>query len=100
MDRKKIAIEFANSLNHLEIEKIILYGSVARGDDTKESDIDILILTTDEDKIEDDVFDISTDLLLKTNEYISPMITHIKHYEKYKTTSFYSNVNKEGIIIG
>ena len=100
MDRKKVAIEFAKSLNNPEIKKIILFGSVARGDDTKDSDIDILIITTDEDKIEEDVFDVSTDLLLKTDEYISPMITPIEHYEKYKNTSFYTNVNKEGIVIG
>jgi len=100
MDRKKIAIEFANSLNHPEIKKIILFGSVAREEDTKKSDIDILILTTDENKIEDDVFDVSTKLLLKTGEYISPKIIPIEQYEKYKNFSFYTNVKKEGIIIG
>ena len=31
MDRKQLAIDFAKSLNHSEIEKIILYGSVAHG---------------------------------------------------------------------
>ena len=41
--RKQIAIDFAKSLNHPEIEKIILFGSVAREEDTKGSDIDILI---------------------------------------------------------
>lgn len=100
IDRKQIAIDFAKSLNHPEIEKVILFGSVARGEDTEESDIDVLIITTDEDKIEDDVLDASIYLLLKTNEYISPMITNSKHYEKYKDTSFYSNVNEEGILIG
>jgi len=45
VDRKQLAIDFARSLNHPEIEKIILFGSVARGDDTKDLDIDILIIT-------------------------------------------------------
>jgi predicted nucleotidyltransferase len=48
IDRKQLAIDFAKSLNHPEIERIILFGSVARGEDTKDSDIDVLILTTDE----------------------------------------------------
>ena len=30
VDRKKIAIDFAKSLDYPEIEKIILFGSVAR----------------------------------------------------------------------
>ncbi|MEA4957145.1 MAG: nucleotidyltransferase domain-containing protein [Methanobrevibacter sp.] len=100
MNRKQLAMEFANSLNNPEIEKIILFGSVARGDDTKDSDIDILILTTDEDKIEDDIFDIAFEILIEKNEYISPKIIPIEHYEKYKNTSFYTNVNEEGIVIG
>ena len=28
IDRKQVAIDFVKSLNHLEIKKIILYGSV------------------------------------------------------------------------
>ncbi|WP_409199410.1 nucleotidyltransferase domain-containing protein [Methanobrevibacter sp. DSM 116169] len=100
MDRKKLAIEFAKSLNYPEIKKIILFGSVARGDDTKDSDIDILILTTDEDKIEDDVFEIVFKLLIEKDEYISPKIISIEHYDEYKDSSFYDTVNKEGIVIG
>ena len=44
MDRKQLAMGFADSLkHHPEIEKIILFGSVARGEDRKDSDIDIII---------------------------------------------------------
>jgi uncharacterized protein (UPF0332 family)/predicted nucleotidyltransferase len=98
-DRRQLAIDFAKSLDHLEIEKIILFGSVARGEDTEESDIDMFILANDENKIKNDVSDISYDLLLKTGEYISPKIVHIEHYKKYKDFSFYKNVNKDGIIL-
>jgi hypothetical protein len=51
-------------------------------------------------KIEDAVFDITFELLIEKNEYISPKIILLEHYEKYKDTSFYDNVNKEGIVIG
>ncbi|MBV1729496.1 MAG: nucleotidyltransferase domain-containing protein, partial [Methanobacterium sp.] len=44
MNRKNLAIKFANSLGFPEIKKIILFGSVARGEDNKDSDIDILIV--------------------------------------------------------
>ena len=42
-NRVKIAYEFANAINCDKINKIILFGSVARGEDRKDSDIDILI---------------------------------------------------------
>ena len=32
--------------NHLPVDRVVLYGSKARGDDQSDSDIDLLILTT------------------------------------------------------
>ena len=103
MNRKQLAIDFAKSLNHPEIEKIILFGSVARGDDTEDSDIDILIITTNIDddlKIEDDIYGKTFDILLETGEYLSVKIIHLKHYQRYSNFHFYKNVKKEGISIG
>ncbi|MBE6494425.1 MAG: nucleotidyltransferase domain-containing protein [Methanosphaera stadtmanae] len=40
-NRLEIAQEFAESINSDKIMKIILFGSVARGDDNENSDIDI-----------------------------------------------------------
>ena len=99
-NRFDIAKNFAKHIHSDKIKQIIVFGSVARGDDTKNSDIDILILTNDENKIEDYIFDITFEILIEKNEYISPKIIHIEHYEKYKDTSFYNNVDKEGIVIG
>ncbi|MDR0911441.1 MAG: nucleotidyltransferase domain-containing protein, partial [Methanobrevibacter sp.] len=56
MNKKDVAINFANSLNFSEIEKIILYGSVARNEDSINSDIDILIITSDKKKIKSAVY--------------------------------------------
>ena len=103
VDRKQLAIDFAKSLNHPEIEKIILFGSVARGEDTDESDIDILIITkniNDDLKIEDDVYDKVWDILLETMVRISVKMRTIEHYETYKNFTFYSNVEKDGVLIG
>ncbi|KZX17012.1 nucleotidyltransferase domain protein [Methanobrevibacter cuticularis] len=101
MDRKQLAIDFAKSLNHPEIEKIILFGSVARGDDTKDSDIDILILTTEKTKkIKKDIYSKASDILLETMEDISVKINELEHYQKYKDMPFYSNIRKEGVVIG
>ena len=103
VDRKQLAIDFAKSLNHPEIEKIILYGSVARGEDTEDSDIDILIITKnaeDEFEIGDDVYTKVMDIVYKHMEYISACIIPIDHYKKYRDFSFYSTVDKEGVVIG
>jgi predicted nucleotidyltransferase len=98
--RIEMARNFAKSLNYEEIDKIILFGSVARGEDNEDSDIDILILTTDKDKIEKDVYSKVTDFLLNTWEAISVKIIPLDHYNNYKSIPFFTNVFKEGILIG
>lgn len=102
MDRKQLAIDFVKSLKDGEIEKIILFGSVARGDDNEDSDIDILIITSkqsDKLKIRDDIYSKVMDVLINTGEYISVKIKNIEYYNKYKNYSFFSNINKDGIIL-
>ena len=48
-NRLEIAHEFADAINSDKIIKIIVFGSVARGDDHDDSDIDILILSNQRD---------------------------------------------------
>lgn len=43
-NRLEIAREFTEEIKSDEILKIILFGSVARGDDTDNSDIDIYVI--------------------------------------------------------
>ena len=103
VDKKQLAIDFANSLNHPEIEKIILFGSVARKEDRKGSDIDILIITKNIDddlKIEDDIYEKTFDILIETGEYPSVKIRSIEHYLKHIHFPFYSNIEKDGVLIG
>jgi predicted nucleotidyltransferase len=102
MNRKQLAINFAKSLNHPEIMKIILFGSVARGDDHKNSDIDILIITKeaeDDLKIEDDVYGKTFDILMETGENISVKMRDEKHYKKYINFPFYESIEEDGILI-
>ena len=103
LNRKQLAIDFAKSLNHSEIEKIILYGSVARDEDKKDSDIDILIITSNVDddlKIEDDIYGKMFDILLETEEYISVQIIPNEHYKTHQDFPFYVNIEKDGVLIG
>lgn len=101
--------EFVKKVNNLladRVKKIILYGSYARGDYNKSSDIDLMILTdlTDEEIIEyrDKIFDIAYDIEWDNdfNITLSPLVKNIDKYNKrIDVIPFYYNVNKEGVVI-
>lgn len=82
---------------------VILYGSRARGNSSKESDYDILILMNkdsisreDEIKVKYPLYDIEFD----TGEIISPLVISKSDWEqKHKITPFFENVSREGIIL-
>ena len=56
-NRIEIAQEFANKINNKYIKRIVLFGSVARGEDNDDSDIDILIISDNRELIEDKISD-------------------------------------------
>ncbi|AWX32946.1 nucleotidyltransferase domain-containing protein [Methanosphaera sp. BMS] len=99
-DRIKIANDFAKKIKSDNIDKIILFGSVARGDDTEDSDIDILIISDYYHEIEDIVADEVVNTILEYYEYISAQIMSNEHFEKTKNFSFLTNVLNEGVILG
>lgn len=99
-NRFKIAQEFANKINSKYIERIILFGSVARGEDNDDSDIDILIVSSNWEKIEPLIADEVYRVINENGELIS---AHIISEERFKTKqdySFISTVLKEGVLIG
>ena len=79
---------------------IILYGSVARGTSTDESDIDIAILVTDELTFEqsDSLSDFIVDMNLKYDKVFSVIDISVEKFEKWKSVlPFYKNVEAEGV---
>ncbi|MBQ9026772.1 MAG: nucleotidyltransferase domain-containing protein [Methanobrevibacter sp.] len=98
-NRKLIAHEFAEAINSKYIKLIILFGSVARGEDTSDSDIDILIISNYYEKIDSIITDLIGDIVLEKQELIS---AHIMSEERFNNTqhfSFLSNVLEEGEIL-
>jgi uncharacterized protein len=81
--------------------RIILYGSFARGEEKKDSDIDLLILINrqkvsfqDEKRISFPLFDIEYD----SGQIISPLILSLSDWnDRHRITPFYKNIQKEGI---
>ncbi len=77
---------------------VILYGSRIRGDYSKYSDWDLLILL--EDSINDDertaLIDRLYDLELEIDQVFSPIIHNIAEWKELEETPFYQNVVREG----
>ena len=99
-NRVEIAREFAKAIESDYIIKIILFGSVARGDDTEESDIDILIVSNHREKIDDIIADEVAWIMYDKNELISAHVMSEELFNKNKSFSFLTNVLREGVPIG
>ena len=96
-NRYEIAREFANAINSDKIDKIILFGSVARKEDTEDSDIDILIVSDYWEEIDPIITDVVGDILLNQQELISPHIMSVERFNNIKDYSFLTNVLENGI---
>ena len=82
--------------------KIILYGSVARGDNTWESDVDIAMVIRGElDRSTDKKLTRAvTELDLKYDTVLSVIDIEENHFSRYKyELPFYMNIEREGITL-
>ena len=99
-NRLEIAQKFANDINSDDIEQIILFGSVARGEDNEDSDIDILIISDESEKIEPKISDEVFKVILNNKEFISAHVMSKNKLEKIKDFSLIKNIDDDGIILG
>lgn len=99
-NRMEIAREFAKAIKSDKIIRIILFGSVARGDDTEESDIDILIISNEWEQIDSLITDEVFKVVLDTEELISPYVLSEKQFNETKDFNFLTNVLENGVVIG
>jgi len=82
-----------------KIKEVILYGSHARDEATKDSDIDLLVLIDDSINPSDvrrSLSDLLFDILLEKEELISVVVLPKTYFENYNYP-FLINVKKEGI---
>ena len=96
--------ELLKSVYGNRLKAVILYGSVARGTQTEDSDIDVMMLVdgTDEQLREynERLSDISTELALKYVKVFSIIDVKYQEYQEWKTVSpFYKNVDREGVVV-
>lgn len=87
-----------------KLKSVILYGSFARGTQTDESDVDVLVLVdgsqTELKKYDEDLTEVSTDIALKYLKVFSIIDVSYQEYEEWKEASpFYKNISKEGVVL-
>ena len=85
-----------------KLDSIILYGSVARGDDVSESDIDIALIVNS--GIDDDVKSVflhwNAELDIKYNKIFSIIDIEKDTLDKWgNVVPFYKNIQSEGIVL-
>ena len=104
---RKMLLELEEMLQRVygnKLKAVILYGSVARGTATEESDIDIMVLidgTAQELRaFEDQLSDVSTDISIKYFKVFSIIdISYQEYMQWMNTLPFYKNVSQEGVIL-
>jgi predicted nucleotidyltransferase len=107
MDKKSEALKrFVEKVKELygsKIEKIILFGSYARGESREDSDIDLLIISSGgRFKMQKKLSEIAVGILLDMGVYISAKAVSVEEYNFMKriNSGFYQSVKREGIEVG
>ncbi|MFQ5887568.1 MAG: nucleotidyltransferase domain-containing protein [Candidatus Hydrothermarchaeales archaeon] len=103
---RKVIDEFLKRITEKyedKIEEIILFGSVAKGNATEVSDVDVLLITSEDSfTVQRLISGIVIDILLKTGKYISVKVLTKEEYELQKKidSGFYKSITQEGVVIG
>lgn len=87
-----------------QLVRIILYGSYARGDNTEDSDVDVVALVKGERSALQEqlkkVWDISSDMELEYGTILSPTVISYDEYERFvEDLPYYKNIAREGVEI-
>ena len=96
-----IAREFVSELDKENIRAIVLFGSVARGEMTEKSDIDLLLIMENTRRIKHRVNRLTQRFLEKYDAEIMPVYITQKEFKnkKAKLDRFITNIIKEGKIL-
>lgn len=86
------------------IDKIILYGSYARGDFDEESDVDIMFIlncgASELSRYRDSICELSSDIGLDNDIMVSILLKDSETFYKWiDVLPFYQNVQREGVVL-
>jgi len=97
--REKALNEFIERLKAQfseKIEKIVLFGSYARGDYDEESDIDVLIVG---ELSLNDILDLIFEIMLKYGVLINAITESKEEFERLREASFHRLLLSEGVVL-
>ena len=96
--RERAFEEFAEAVQDAlgeRIHEIILYGSTARGEATKQSDVDVLIVLNNNERPKK-LYELAFDIGLEYGVVITPHVQTREHFESRQDHPFLKNVLNEG----
>lgn len=87
-----------------KLDRVILYGSYARGDYNKDSDVDIVAIVHGERKNLQEqlkqVWDSSSELELEYDTIVSPTVIPYEEFKQYQDDlPYYRNIAREGVVV-
>jgi predicted nucleotidyltransferase len=85
-----------------KLQRIILFGSCSRGEHTQESDIDVMVIVTDESikEYDEKALAIAVDLSIEYGKVICIfVVSSNKYLEEKQYNPFIKNIENEGITI-
>jgi predicted nucleotidyltransferase len=87
-----------------DLDKIVLYGSCARGDFSDDSDIDIALFTKCDrltsKKYDDELMDIVTDVAMDIGTVVEYVCIPTDEYnQKKEWYGYFQNIEREGIVL-
>jgi len=83
------------------IKRVILYGSYARGEQTEDSDVDVLVLTDPSLKpfeVRKNLSGLLFDMLMDEGELVSVIVIPESYFDEHNLP-FMLNVRKEGVTV-
>lgn len=84
-----------------KVRQVALFGSKARGDSQEDSDIDVLVILSREDrKIRREIIRQAARLSLKHDVLLSPRVIGADRWEQMKKFSLYQNVARDAENLG
>lgn len=104
-EEKSILKQFKAALEEAldgQLIELKLFGSKARGDDRRDSDVDVLVIVaTDDWHICDVVYDIATDIFLQTDLCISPKVISKARFDRLNQEGacFVHNISRDAIAV-
>ena len=110
MERETLAVVLAELADHIHdllgdrLDKVVLYGSYARGDNSLDSDVDVLVMTElspeENRKYRRDLNRIFSRVGLEHDVLLSMFLVDRQSYEsRMAVMPFYQNIEKDGVTI-